>query len=347
MAREEAVKKKELELNKRQNWIETQRKMKKERESFDPYEEALSLKEKELEEKLRRLKEREIEIEKQECAFRNEEIKQTDIIVKEEKEQIKSEKVESIQADLQDDRTRSESVPSGASIEQKESEATRQDNELAKHIERLRCESNTEEKNLKKSFYFPKFSIFSGEEPKPKGEASYEEWKCEVACTRKENIYQSQVLAQAIRKSLRGHAKRQVLSIGTTASIEDILHRLEGVFGNVATAESVLQEFYTATQKQDKSVAAWGLRLEEILQKAIDKGHVKEEDKNSMLKNKFWKALRNDRLKNATRIAFSSALSFDELRKLVRAEEYELKLNTGMQHQTIKTKVSEEMESKE
>ena len=45
--------------------------MKKERESFDPYEEALRLKEKEPEEKLRRLKEREIEIEKQECAFRN------------------------------------------------------------------------------------------------------------------------------------------------------------------------------------------------------------------------------------------------------------------------------------
>ena len=66
-----------------------------------------------------------------------------------------------------------------------------------------------------------------------------------------------------------------------------------------------------------------------------------------MLKNKFWKALRNDRLKNATRIAFSNASSFDELRKFVRAEEYELKLNTGMQHQTIKTKVSEEMESKE
>ena len=149
----------------------------------------------------------------------------------------------SIQADLQDDRTRSESMPSGASIEQKESEATRQDNELAKHIERLKCELNTEEKTLEKSFYFPKFSIFSGEEPKPKGEASYEEWKYEVACTRKENIYPSQVLAQAIRKSLRGQSKRQVLSIGTTASREDILHRLEGVFGNVATAESVLQNF--------------------------------------------------------------------------------------------------------
>ena len=57
-----------------------------------------------------------------------------------------------------------------------------------------------------------------------------------------------------------------------------------------------------------------------------------------MLKNKFWKALRSDRLKKAKRIAFSSASSFDELRELVRAEEYELKLNTGMQHTNLRRK---------
>ena len=33
---------------------------------------------------------------------------------------------------------------------------------------------------------FPKFSPFSGDEPKPKVEASFEEWKYEVECIRKE-----------------------------------------------------------------------------------------------------------------------------------------------------------------
>ena len=100
------------------------------------------------------LKQREMEIEKQETVFRNEVIKQTDITVKGEKEQIKFEKVENIQADLQDDRLRSTTVPNGASIEQNESDATRQENELTKPKERLKCEevkaSSTDEKNLKK-----------------------------------------------------------------------------------------------------------------------------------------------------------------------------------------------------
>ena len=53
--------------------------------------------------------------------------------------------------------------------------------------------------------------------------------------------------------------------MGITASVESILKRLEGVFGNLATGESILQEFYTAFQKQDKSANDWGLRLEDIL----------------------------------------------------------------------------------
>ena len=103
--------------------------------------------------------------------------------------------------------------------------------------------------------------------------------------------------------------------------------RLEGVFGNVATGESILQEFYTASQKADESVTAWGLRIEEILQKAVIKGNVKDSDTNEMLKNIFWKNLRNDRLKNATRAKFESIQSFDLLRRAVRAEEYDMKMN--------------------
>ena len=63
----------------------------------------------------------------------------------------------------------------------------------------------------------------------------------------------------------------------------DILDRMESVFGNVAAGESVTQEFYTAIQKQDEIVTAWGLRLEEILQKAVRKGHVKQEEIDSIL----------------------------------------------------------------
>ena len=184
-----------------------------------------------------------------------------------------------------------------------------------------------------KQSFCPKFTLFSGEEPRQKNEASFEEWQYEVKCTQNEGIYPDHAIAQSIRRSLKGQAKKVLLPMGTTSSVQDILDRLESVFGNVAAGESVMQEFYTATQKQDETVTAWGLRLEEILQKAVSKGHVKQEEIDSMLKAKFWRCLRSDRLKNATRIHYETATSFEILRKKVRAEEYEMKVASGVQHQ--------------
>ena len=63
-----------------------------------------------------------------------------------------------------------------------------------------------------------------------------------------------------------------MLPLEVTANVESTLKRLEEVFGNVSTGESILHEVYTAFQKQDKSIANWLLRLEEILQKSINKG---------------------------------------------------------------------------
>ena len=117
-----------------------------------------------------------------------------------------------------------------------------------------------------------------------------------------------------------------------------MLKRLEGVFGNVSTAESILHEFYTLFQKQEESIANWGLRLEEILQKAINKGHVKEEDKNEILRQKFWRSLRSDRLKNATRVQFECITNFDMLRSAVRAEENEMARSINPQHQSMSAK---------
>ena len=51
---------------------------------------------------------------------------------------------------------------------------------------------DTESANVEKRFLFPKFTVCSGEDPKPKGEATYDEWKYEVNCTIKEGIYPEQ-----------------------------------------------------------------------------------------------------------------------------------------------------------
>ena len=45
---------------------------------------------------------------------------------------------------------------------------------------------------------------------------------------------------------------------------KEITEKLESIFGNVATGENVLQEFYNATQKENESVTLWGIWLEEV-----------------------------------------------------------------------------------
>ena len=78
------------------------------------------------------------------------------------------------------------------------------------------------------------------------------------------------------------------------------------MFGNVAPGQAILKEFYTATQIENESITSWGLQLDEIYQRAIEKGKAREEDGNNTLKEQFKKSLRSERLKNATRVKFET-----------------------------------------
>ena len=188
-------------------------------------------------------------------------------------------------------------------------------------------------------YSFPKLSPFSGDEIRSKNVASYEEWKYEVDCLMQDGSYKESQLGQAIRKSLRSQAKRVVMPLGASASVSEIMKKLESVFGSVATRESIMREFYTATQQQEESVTAWGLRLEEILQRAMEKGHVRAEDRNDLLKDTFWRGLRSEKLKNATRVHFESISNFELLRRAVREEENQIAVSTGIKLQQQKVDV--------
>lgn len=106
------------------------------------------------------------------------------------------------------------------------------------------------------------------------------------------------------------------------------------------------RSFFTASQKQDESAASWGLRLESIIQKAIDKGYMKKDEKNDLLKKQFWRQLRSEKLKNATRVHYNTISSFELLRREVRREENEMKKTPGVQFQPLKAG-SQQEENKE
>ncbi|KAH3864797.1 hypothetical protein DPMN_027823 [Dreissena polymorpha] len=95
------------------------------------------------------------------------------------------------------------------------------------------------------------------------------------------------VVLQAIRKALKGQAKRIMLHLGTNASVEMIEMKLEDAFGNIASRDSILSYFFLAEQKETESIAEWGLRLEEMLLQARRKTAINASEKEDILKRKF------------------------------------------------------------
>lgn len=196
------------------------------------------------------------------------------------------------------------------------------------HSVKSSVEKETVPKVSESAFYMkPYLGTFSGTSPKPKNESSVDDWKLEVESLIAAKIYPDVSISQAIRKSLKNPAKRVLLPMSPAAKPREIIERVESVFGNVASGDAVLEEFYTSEQQRDESVADWGLRLEELMQRAVEKGHV--EDKGEKLRRKFWRSLCNQDLKNATRTSFESGKTFEELRKKAREEEFELNMRKG------------------
>ena len=170
-----------------------------------------------------------------------------------------------------------------------------------------------------KSAYIPKISIFSSDGSKQ--DSSYDQWRYEVECRRKEK-YSDSVISQAIRRSLRGDAGRVVMRLGPEATIAEMLDKMESVFGTVERGESIMQDFYSATQRKGEDTMTWSCRLEEIYRKAVEKGVVKKEDANEKLKSRFWNGL-HQWLRDITGYKYDSIADFDQLRKEIRLIEKE------------------------
>ncbi|XP_069125490.1 zinc finger CCHC domain-containing protein 12-like [Argopecten irradians] len=133
----------------------------------------------------------------------------------------------------------------------------------------------------------PKISTFSGDESPQRGETTYEGWRYEVRCLASDSTLSEELILQAIRKSLRGIARQTLIPLGLRATLSEILRKLDTFLGNVASDEVVLQQFYSATQKEGESVTAYGCRLEALLQLAINSGHINSAARDDMLRSKF------------------------------------------------------------
>lgn len=163
-------------------------------------------------------------------------------------------------------------------------------------------------------------SIFSGD---GKGETSYELWRYEVMCLMREGHSKESIL-MAIRRSLKGEPANILMQLGSIDIIEEILHKFDSIYGNVMEAEDILAEFYSAKQRNDENCAAWSVRLEDLVTKAVRKGKVSPTLTNDMLRTMFYKGLGED-LKDISGHLYHNTYDFDRLRVAIRKIELEHK----------------------
>lgn len=129
--------------------------------------------------------------------------------------------------------------------------------------------------------------------------------------------YSSDVIGNAIKKSLRGEAGRVAMRLEPSASIGDLIDKLENVYGTLELRECILAQFYCANQQSDESVIKWGCRLKDILAKAIDKGLVDKSKRNEMLRNMFWTGLKQS-FKEISGHKYDTIGDFNKLRTAIR-----------------------------
>lgn len=68
-------------------------------------------------------------------------------------------------------------------------------------------------------------------------------------------------IRQAVRKSLRGEAARIAKRLGPEATVNQILQKLDDVYGEVNAGETLLAECYAAHQSKTEDFTAWRCSL--------------------------------------------------------------------------------------
>lgn len=188
-------------------------------------------------------------------------------------------------------------------------------------------------------YSYPKLPFFSGSEEPQKNETTYEVWSFEVKCLQKVEDLQEHVLLQSIRNSLKGTARAMLVPLGEHASVQDILNKLDGFYGNVSTSETLIQSFYNDFQKDTESIVSYSSRIEQTLSRAIRCGHADFAAKDAMLRSKFWTGLKSQQLKNSTRHLYDSVKDFQTLLREIRKVEQE---EVSSSRPVTKTKVAQQ-----
>ena len=100
----------------------------------------------------------------------------------------------------------------------------------------------------------PALPNFSGTDPVPKDEGSYEQWKFQVTGALK--VCTEEAVRSVIVRSMRGEVREMISFIGFDGDLTNILEKVEKHFGKQLSGDHLQQEFYQLSQEvgEDLSV---------------------------------------------------------------------------------------------
>ena len=164
---------------------------------------------------------------------------------------------------------------------------------------------------------------FSGEEPLPKNELTFEQWYHDIQCCQQQ--YPESILLPALRKSIVGKAKTVLRSLGPAYSVAAALEALSQEYKLEASSDMIFQEFYRLRQEKGERVQVYSVRLREVLSrlKARFPRWVPTGDEDSVLRERLFHGMRSD-LRSTVRHLFDRRdTSFGQLLAAARRNELE------------------------
>ena len=102
---------------------------------------------------------------------------------------------------------------------------------------------------------------FSGTNPVPKDEGSYEQWKFQVTGALK--VCTEEAVRSVIIRSMRGEVREMISFIGFDGDLTDILEKIEKHFGKQLSGDRLQQEFYQLSQEKLEKIHHFAGHLEQ------------------------------------------------------------------------------------
>ena len=110
--------------------------------------------------------------------------------------------------------------------------------------------------------------LFSGAEPTPRDEGTYEQWQFHVRGMKSSCL--EHTVRSALITSVRGEASELISFVGFSVPVDAILEAMDKRFGKRATSDKLQQEFYQLQQEKGERIQHFVGRLEKSFKKLQD-----------------------------------------------------------------------------